>query len=104
MQRVLFLSAALVSAAAIAYAQEQADPRTLIPSVTLNAIAQHVSGAQARNHVLEMCPYERNRPAEEYQLTYREAAYAEAKAKEYGFSDVRRDLEKAGAYTIREKK
>ena len=93
-----------VSAAAIAYAQEQADPRTLIPSVTLNAIAQHVSGAQARNHVLEMCPYERNRPAEEYQLTYREAAYAEAKAKEYGFSDVRRDLEKAGAYTIREKK
>ena len=68
--RVLFLSAALVSAAAIAYAQEQADPRTLIPSATLNAIAQHVSGAQARNHVLEMCPYERNRPAEEYQGTY----------------------------------
>ena len=51
-----------------------------------------------------MCPYERNRPAEEYQGTYREAAYAEAKAKEYGFSDVHRDLEKTGAYTIREKK
>ncbi|MCU1382219.1 MAG: hypothetical protein JWL71_916 [Acidobacteria bacterium] len=31
-----------------------------------------------------MCPYERNRPAEEYQGTYRESAYAEAKAKEYG--------------------
>ena len=35
-----------------------------------------------------MCPYERNRPPEEYPGTYREAAYAEAKAKEYGFSDV----------------
>ena len=88
MQRALFLSAALVSAAGLIHAQEQADPRTLIPSATLNAIAQHVSGAQARNHVLEMCPYERNRPAEEYQATYRESAYAEAKAKEYGFSDV----------------
>ncbi len=88
MQRVLFLSAAIISAAALTYAQEQPDPRTLIPSNTLNAIAQHISGAQAHNHVLEMCPYERNRPAEEYQGTYRESAYAEAKAKEYGFSDV----------------
>jgi len=91
MQRAFFfLSAALVCAAAISYAQEQPDPLTLIPSSTLNAIAQHVSGAQAHNHVLEMCPYERNRPAEEYQGTYRESAYAEARAKESGFSDVRR--------------
>src|SRR5262245_57681249 len=70
-------------------AQVQADPRTLIPGPTLNAIAQRVSGAQARNHVLEMCPYERNRPPEEYtSQTYREAAYAERMAKQYGFSDV----------------
>jgi aminopeptidase YwaD len=88
MQRSLFLLAALIGASAIGLAQEQADPRTLIPSATLNAIAQRVSGAQAHHHVLEMCPYERNRPAEEYQGTYRESAYAEAKAKEYGFSDV----------------
>src|SRR5580704_9603513 len=81
-------AAAAVACAGIVHAQEQPDPRTLIPSATLNAIAQHVSGAQAHNHVLEMCPYERNRPAEEYQGTYRESAYAEAKAKEYGFSDV----------------
>ena len=56
MQRALFLLTAitaLAGAAAIADAQEQADPRTLIPSATLNAIAQHVSGAQAHNHVLE---------------------------------------------------
>ena len=70
-------------------AQEQADPKTLIPSATLNAIAAAVSGAQAHNHVLEMCPYERNRPAEEYTGgVYREAAYAEKTAKVYGFSDV----------------
>src|SRR3954470_23020171 len=85
-----FLIAATVAVcAATLTAQEQADPKTLIASATLNAIAQHVSGAQARNHVLEMCPYERNRPAEEYTGgTYRESAYAEARAKEYGFSDV----------------
>src|SRR4051812_27902304 len=88
MQRALCVLVAVTGAAAIIRAQEQSDPRTLIPSQTLNAIAQTVSGAQARNHVLEMCPYERNRPAEEYQGTYRESAYAEAKAKEYGFSDV----------------
>jgi len=72
-----------------ASSQVQADPRTLTPSATLNAIAMRVSGAQARNHVLEMCPYERNRSADEYlSQTYREAAYAEKTAKEYGFSDV----------------
>jgi hypothetical protein len=70
-------------------AQEQANPKTLIPGPTLDKIAQHISGAQARNHVLEMCPFERNRPAEEYTSgTYRESAYAEKTAKEYGFSDV----------------
>jgi hypothetical protein len=81
---ILAASAATITGGA----QEQADPRTLISSTTLNAIAQHLSGAQARNHVLEMCPYERNRPAEEYQGLYRESVYAEAKAREYGFSDV----------------
>src|SRR3954469_25997354 len=69
--------------------QVQAVPRTLTPSATLNAIAMRVSGAQAHHHVLEMCPYERNRSADEYlSQTYREAAYAEKTAKEYGFSDV----------------
>lgn len=90
MHTIRFLTAiGLAVSGAVIMAQEQADPRTLIPPATLNAIAQHVSGAQAHNHVLEMCPYERNRPAEEYQSgTYREAAYAEAKAREYGFSDA----------------
>ena len=69
-------------------AQEQPDPKTLLSQATLNAIANQLSGAQALHNVMEMCPYERNRSADEYQGTYREAKYAEAKAKEYGFSDV----------------
>jgi hypothetical protein len=77
-----FAAIALAGATGLLHAQEQPLPRTLIPSHTLNAIARHTSRAQAHNHVPEMCPYERNRPAEEYQGTYRESAYAEAKAKE----------------------
>jgi hypothetical protein len=45
-------SAAIVSAAAIVRAQEQPDPRALIPSSTLNATAQRVSAAQARAHTI----------------------------------------------------
>jgi hypothetical protein len=83
------VAVAFAASTAALFAQEQADPKTLIASATLNSIAQHVSGAQARNHVLEMCPFERNRPAEEYLSgTYRESLYAEKTAKEYGFSDV----------------
>lgn len=88
--RTRFLVATFVAVGlASLTAQEQADPKTLIASATLNSIAQHISGAQARNHVLEMCPFERNRPAEEYASgLYRESIYAEKTAKEYGFSDV----------------
>ena len=89
MHRRFLTAATLAVFAATVAAQEQADPKTLIASATLNAIAERVSGAQARNHVLEMCPFERNRPAEEYASgTYRESLYAEKTAKAYGFSDV----------------
>ena len=50
-------------------AQEQPDPRTLIQQETLNALAQHISGAQALHNVMEMCPvpsgtvHRRNTPA-----------------------------------------
>ncbi len=78
---------ALLSFGAIA--QEQPDPKTVLPPAVLNAIAAEVSGAQAHNHVLDMCGYEHNRPVTEYQGNYREVAYALEKAKEYGFSDVK---------------
>ncbi len=71
-------------------AQEQPDQKTLLPAATLTAIANEISGALAFTHVMEMTPYERDRPAEEYGTgTYREAAYLAAKAREYGFSDVK---------------
>lgn len=66
MHRTWLLTAALAGAVAVAHAQQQPDPRTLIPSNTLNGIAQHISGAQARLHVLRMCRCERNRPPEDY--------------------------------------
>jgi aminopeptidase YwaD len=87
MHRSVIVAGLLLVAAPVA-AQEQPDPKTLLAQATLDAIAHQLSGAQALHHVMEMCPYERNRPAEEYQGTYREAAYAEAKAREFGFSDV----------------
>jgi aminopeptidase YwaD len=87
MHRSWMIAGFLLAAKPVA-AQEQPDPKTLLSQATLNAIASQLSGAQALHNVMEMCPYERNRPAEEYQGTYREAKYAEAKAKEYGFTDV----------------
>ena len=72
-----WIVAGLLLVAAPAAAQEQPDPKTLLSQATLNAIANQLSGAQALHNVMEMCPYERNRPAEEYQGTYREAEYAE---------------------------
>ena len=62
-----WIVAGLLLAAAPAVAQEQPDPKTLLSQATLNAIANQLSGAQALHNVMEMCPYERNRPAEEYQ-------------------------------------
>jgi aminopeptidase YwaD len=70
-------------------AQQIAEPRTLLPAALLKAIADEVSGAQALAHVLEIVPYERDRPASEYgDGTYREAAYMAAAARDYGFQDV----------------
>jgi hypothetical protein len=40
MPRAVALLLAIAAAVAIGHAREQADPRTLIPSSTLNAIAQ----------------------------------------------------------------
>lgn len=84
-----FVSLAVVFIVSVlAAAQEQPNPPTLIPQKTLNEIAAQVSGAQAYNHVVDMCGYERVRPADEYRGTYREAEYAERKAKEYGYADA----------------
>jgi aminopeptidase YwaD len=73
-----------------ARAQEQPDRRTLVSADRMAAIASEVSGSEAFDHVMEMAGYERDRPREEYGAgTYREAAYLVAKAKEYGFDEVK---------------
>lgn len=78
---------AVLLASLLVRAQDQPNPKTLLPAMTLDAIAAEVSGANAANNVLEMCPYERVRTAAEYNGTYREAEYATRMAKQYGYTD-----------------
>ena len=78
----------LLFVASSLFSQEQPNPQTLLPAATLDAIADEVSGAAAANNVLEMCPYERVRPAAEYTGTYREAEYATRMAKQFGYADA----------------
>jgi aminopeptidase YwaD len=88
--RALSAACAVLGVAGVICAQEQPDRRTLVSPERMAAIAAEVSGSRAFDHVMEMAGYERNRPAEEYGAgTYREAAYLVARAKEYGFDDVK---------------
>ena len=82
------LSVAFTLALPLARAQDEPNPKTLIPQRTLEAIADEVSGTLAFQHILELAGYERDRPAEEYKTTYREAAYIEKMAKQYNLEDV----------------
>jgi len=86
--RILVRIGCLCLLSAALFAQEEPNPQTLLPPATLDAIANEVSGAAAANNVLEMCPYERVRPAAEYNGTYREAEYATRMAKLYGYTDA----------------
>jgi hypothetical protein len=67
--------------------QERED-RTLLTQAQMTAIINEVSGERAMHHVLELVPYQRVRPAEEYSGPYRESRVMAAFAKEYGFSNV----------------
>jgi len=78
----------LLAAALPSRAQEQPNPKTLIPQSTIEAIVAEVSGTLAYQHILELAGYEHDRLAEEYQSTYREAAYIEKMAKRYGLEDA----------------
>ena len=54
----------------------------------MEAIVNEVSGTLAFQHIAELAAYEHDRLAEEYRTTYREAAYIEKMAKQYGLEDV----------------
>lgn len=75
-------------AGALAFAQEQPNPKTLIPQSTIQSMVDEVSGTLAYQHIVELAGYEHDRLPDEYKSTYREAAYIERMAKQYGLEDV----------------
>ena len=87
MNRWLGLPACLLFAGWLA-GQEQPNPKTLIPPATIQSMVDEVSGTLAYQHILDLAGYEHDRLEEEYKSTYREAAYIEKMAKQYGMEDV----------------
>jgi hypothetical protein len=69
-------------------AQERED-RTLLTNEQMRAIVNEASGERAMHHVLELVPYQRVRPASEYQGPFRESEVMARLAKEYGYTNVR---------------
>lgn len=69
-------------------AQDEPNPKTLLPQPLIDALVNEVSGSVAWQHILELAPYERDRLADEYRSTYRESAYIEKMARRYGLEDV----------------
>jgi aminopeptidase YwaD len=83
-----FVAAASSLALVSSIAQEQPNPKTLIPQSAIQAMVDGVSGSIALEHIMDLASYEHDRLAEEYKTTYREAAYIEKMAKQYGLEDV----------------
>ncbi len=69
-------------------AQDEPNPRTLLPQAVIDALVNELSGSVAWQHILELAPYERDRLADEYRTSYRESAYLEKMARHYGLEDV----------------
>jgi hypothetical protein len=84
----LCLTAAILSLAAVIMPAQEREDRTLLSHVQMNAIINEASGERAMHHVLELVPYQRVRPAAEYQGHFRESEVMARFAKEYGFSNV----------------
>ena len=70
MSRFLFV---LALSASCLLAQDEPNPKTLIPQKTLEAIADEVSGTLAYQNILELAGFEHDRLSEEYKSTCREA-------------------------------
>lgn len=67
---------------------EQPNPKTLIPQAVIETMVNEVSGAMAMDSIYDLAGYEHDRLADEYKTTYREAAYMEKMAKQFGLEDV----------------
>jgi hypothetical protein len=88
MDRV-FLATIACAAATMALAAQEAEDRTLLSPAEMRAIINEASGERAMHHVLELVPYQRVRPAAEYQGTLHESEVMARFAREYGYSNVR---------------
>ena len=69
-------------------AQEQPNPRTMLPESLLQIMADTVSGSLAHHSAMELGGWEHTRNADEYSDMYRESRFIVEKAKEYGFTDA----------------
>src|ERR1041385_2881694 len=78
---------------------EQPNPVTLIPQSTIDAMVNEISGTLPFQSILDLAGYEHNRLAEEYRGTYRETAYLEKMAKQYGLEDAHIERFKTNAPT-----
>jgi len=85
---LLFLTFALLAQDRALQPPEQPNPKTLIPQPLLESIAAEVSGSMAMNSIYDLAGYEHDRLADEYKTTYREAAYMEKMARQFGLEDV----------------
>src|SRR5580698_7453744 len=85
---LLFLTFALMAQERSLQPPEQPNPKTLIPQSLIESMVAEVSGSMAMNSIYDLAGYEHDRPAEEYKTTYREAAYMEKMAKQFGLEDV----------------
>jgi aminopeptidase YwaD len=80
-------AACAMAAVAILPAQERED-RTLLSGEQMRAVINEASGERAMHTLLELVPYQRVRPAAEYQGHLRETQVMARLAKEYGYSNV----------------
>jgi hypothetical protein len=85
---VAVCAAACLAVVAALPAQERED-RTLLSADQMRAIINEASGERAMHHLLELVPYQRVRPIEEYSGTIHESEVMARFAREYGFSNVK---------------
>jgi Peptidase family M28 len=96
--QTLVLTLLAVFAPALLVAQE-AEDRTLLTQEEMTAIINEVSGERAMHHVLELVPYQRVRPPEEYSGPFRESRVVADFAESHGFSNVSIEVFRQGGTT-----
>jgi aminopeptidase YwaD len=85
--RTLLAFVGVACLAGFAISQERED-RTLLSQTQMTHIINEVSGERAMHHLLELVPYQRVRPPQEYTVPYRESRVMAEFAKQYGYSNV----------------